>query len=87
MFQEFNPVDRANLLDDAFNLAHASHIDYSIALNLAKYLPKEIHYIPWKNTIISLNYIGNVLYGHAEYHLWLVCMKQAKIRYIYFPFG
>ncbi|XP_071808617.1 aminopeptidase A-like [Asterias amurensis] len=39
--------DRAGLLDDAFNLARAELIDYSIPLDMTRYLSSEEEYTPW----------------------------------------
>nr|XP_018898450.1 PREDICTED: glutamyl aminopeptidase-like isoform X3 [Bemisia tabaci] len=42
----FNAADRASLLNDAFSLAKASHLSYSVPLNLCKYIKSENHSVP-----------------------------------------
>ncbi len=66
------PVDRSNILDDAFNLASATLLDYNTALSLTKYMEAEDHYFPWHTAKVNFGYIGAMLYGHPEFHLWRV---------------
>lgn len=40
-------INRAQLIDDAFNLAIAGHLDYAIPLGLSEYLEKENSVTPW----------------------------------------
>lgn len=47
---DFNKIDllnRAQLVDDAFDLARFDHLDYTVAMHIVKYLIKEQDYIPW----------------------------------------
>ena len=44
-------VNRAQLVDDALNLARAGLIDYEIALGLTNHLGREFDYIPWKGAL------------------------------------
>ncbi|XP_076628458.1 glutamyl aminopeptidase [Colletes latitarsis] len=45
--QTLSPVDRADLLHDAFLLADATDLCFSVAMNLTSYLPIETAYQPW----------------------------------------
>jgi aminopeptidase N len=40
-------LNRAQLLDDSFNIARTGDIKFDIALGLLEYLPKELDYAPW----------------------------------------
>lgn len=42
-------VNRAQLIDDSFQLARANKIDYGIALGIMKYLKDETDYVPWES--------------------------------------
>ena len=44
-------ANRAQVVDDALNLARAGLIDYEVALGLTNYLGKEFDYIPWKGAL------------------------------------
>ncbi|XP_066600502.1 aminopeptidase A isoform X2 [Prorops nasuta] len=45
--QRLSVADRANLLEDAFSLASAGLLDYSTAMDMTAYLPRENHAVPW----------------------------------------
>ena len=50
-------LNRAQIVADGLHLARAGVINYSIALNITKYLNKEISYIPWAAAFSDLAYI------------------------------
>ena len=41
-------VNRAQIMDDALNLAKSGLLDYDTALSMTAYLSNEVEYIPWK---------------------------------------
>lgn len=41
-------LNRAQLIDDSFQLARAKKVDYGIALGIMKYLKAETDYVPWE---------------------------------------
>lgn len=49
-------MNRAQIIDDAFNLARAKIINTTLALKTTKYLSKETGYIPWESALRNLNY-------------------------------
>uniref|UniRef100_A0A8B9KYR7 Aminopeptidase n=1 Tax=Astyanax mexicanus TaxID=7994 RepID=A0A8B9KYR7_ASTMX len=49
-------LNRAQIVDDAFNLARAEIIPISLALNTTKFLLKETEYIPWQSALDNLDY-------------------------------
>ncbi|XP_029010285.1 alanyl (membrane) aminopeptidase b, tandem duplicate 1 isoform X2 [Betta splendens] len=49
-------INRAQLVDDAFNLARAQIIPTALALQTTKYLDKERDYMPWQSTINNLDF-------------------------------
>jgi hypothetical protein len=40
-------INRAQIIDDAINLARSGLLSYEIALGVTSYLNKEVEYIPW----------------------------------------
>ncbi|XP_015606053.1 aminopeptidase N [Cephus cinctus] len=64
------PTNRASLIDDAFNLARAGYIDYSIALNLTKYLHQETDYIPWVAASNSFAFLDGRLLRQPIYPVY-----------------
>ncbi|KAH3863357.1 glutamyl aminopeptidase-like [Dreissena polymorpha] len=72
------PADRANLIDDAFNLARAGLLGYDIALDMTSYLDAEQDYLPWESATSGLSYIAAMLEFTGDYEL-LQQYKVAKV--------
>lgn len=53
--------NRAQLIDDAFAMAEADRLDYSIALDLTTYLDRETNLIPWQIAVKKLYSITSSL--------------------------
>ncbi|XP_075998651.1 aminopeptidase N-like [Genypterus blacodes] len=49
-------INRAQLMDDAFNLARAGLISTSLALRTTTYLNAETEYIPWQSALDNMHY-------------------------------
>ncbi|KAL0978004.1 hypothetical protein UPYG_G00164620 [Umbra pygmaea] len=49
-------INRAQILDDAFNLARAKLINTTLALRTTRYLSQERNYTPWESALRNLNY-------------------------------
>lgn len=50
-------LNRAQLIDDAMNLARAGNLSYSIALEVVDYLVKETDYYPWYSAFEAFRYL------------------------------
>uniref|UniRef100_A0A4W4GQ45 Aminopeptidase n=1 Tax=Electrophorus electricus TaxID=8005 RepID=A0A4W4GQ45_ELEEL len=48
-------MNRAQIVDDAFNLARAGIIPVALALNTTVFLSKETSYIPWESALMNLD--------------------------------
>lgn len=55
-------MNRAQIVDDAFNLARAGIIDYSQTFSIISYIKYEIEYYPWYPTITGFNFLQRI-YG------------------------
>lgn len=64
---KIHPINRAQLIDDSFNLARAGTIDYSIPFSLSVYLKKELSYPPWYAADINFRYLHKLFKGSAQY--------------------
>ncbi|XP_067327470.1 aminopeptidase N [Anolis sagrei] len=49
-------LNRAQLIDDAFNLARAGHVSTILALDTTRYLANETDYLPWDAALSNLGY-------------------------------
>ncbi|KAJ8417589.1 hypothetical protein AAFF_G00224320 [Aldrovandia affinis] len=50
-------INRAQLVDDAFNLARAKIINITLALGTTKYLYRETEFMPWESVVSNINYL------------------------------
>ncbi|XP_050546402.1 aminopeptidase N-like [Daktulosphaira vitifoliae] len=57
--KDIHVLNRAQLIDDSFNLAKAGELPISTSFNLISYLEKEDDFIPWYTAINELTYINN----------------------------
>ncbi|KAJ8733133.1 hypothetical protein PYW08_001431 [Mythimna loreyi] len=66
-FQEIHIINRAQMVDDAMNLALTGRLDYRTALDVTSYLAHERSYVPWKAGLSALGYIDTMLSKGAHY--------------------
>jgi len=66
----FSTTDRANLLDDAFQLANNGRRTLTLALDMTQYLTKERDYVPFFSAKNCLEHIGELLYSRDGYEIY-----------------
>ncbi|XP_047740791.1 aminopeptidase N [Hyalella azteca] len=59
--------NRAQILDDALDLARCGVLSYDVAMDVLSYLDKETEYVPWKTALNNLGYVKNMLSRTAAY--------------------
>lgn len=57
-FGDIDTINRAQIVDDIFNLARAGLVSYSRALNIISYLEQETEYYPWYSAFTALSYLN-----------------------------
>jgi len=61
-------LNRVQLIDDAFALAHSGQLDFSVTLSLTKYLEKEENVMPCYSAMYWLLYVvGHMRRNHEAY--------------------
>lgn len=60
-FQQLPDVTRAQLLDDALNLALSGRLEYTIALDLTVQLITDVEYLPWSAALTALEHLDTML--------------------------
>ncbi|XP_066491470.1 aminopeptidase N [Tiliqua scincoides] len=63
--QTITILNRAQIMDDAFNLARAKHVSTVLALNSTRYLAKERDYLPWDAALSNLGYF-RIMFDRSE---------------------
>jgi aminopeptidase N len=71
-YQQIAPANRAQLIDDALNLARGGYLSYDIALDVTRYLSHEREYVPWKAAINAINFIDAMLLRSGDYYKFKV---------------
>jgi hypothetical protein len=72
-FQQLPDVTRAQLLDDALNLALSGRLEYSIALDLTSQLITDVDYLPWSAAFTALEHLDTMLAFTPAYGDFKVC--------------
>lgn len=65
--QVIHAINRAQIIDDAFNLARAGRLSYEMVLDLISYLAEEKEYVPWSATFSNLQYIYSMFHRDPAY--------------------
>ncbi|XP_022905307.2 aminopeptidase N-like [Onthophagus taurus] len=59
--------NRAQLIDDSFNLARGGYLNYTIPLELGEKIKKETHYVPISTFNTVLSYLDRLSTGHSHH--------------------
>lgn len=66
-FENIHVLNRAQLVDDAFNLARSGRLSYSVLFDLAEYIRQETDYAPLYSLFTGLTYLNRYLIGTDIY--------------------
>lgn len=47
IIDDLSVSDRTHLLEESFSIAESGELDYTVPLDLTKYLASELNYVPW----------------------------------------
>ncbi|NXA05031.1 AMPN Aminopeptidase, partial [Sapayoa aenigma] len=61
----FPVINRAQIIDDAFNLARAKYVNVTLALSTTRFLSKETEYMPWEAALSNLQYF-QLMFDRSE---------------------
>ncbi|XP_050165703.1 aminopeptidase N [Myiozetetes cayanensis] len=61
----FPVINRAQIIDDAFNLARAKYVNVTLALNTTRFLSRETEYMPWEAALNNLQYF-QLMFDRSE---------------------
>ena len=69
-------VSRAQVLDDAFELAQANRLPYSVPLGLVNTLRQEKEHQPWRVALASLSRLDGLLRTDVRYYLFRIWVRS-----------
>ncbi|XP_071569030.1 aminopeptidase N-like [Temnothorax nylanderi] len=81
-YKNISATNRAQLIDDALNLARAGRLKYTTALNITSYLSNEVDYIPWYAAARALNYLDSVLLGGKNYTAYQIYVANKTANFV-----
>ena len=64
---QIHVINRAQIIDDAINLARVGLLKYELALGVTSYLNSETEYIPWAAALTGFRYLEEMLKRTAAY--------------------
>lgn len=65
-YGKIHRLNRAQIVDDLFNLAQSGEIDYRLTFDVIDYLESEIDYIPWLSAINGLTHISRRIANNQD---------------------
>uniref|UniRef100_A0A8C1J9J6 Aminopeptidase n=1 Tax=Cyprinus carpio TaxID=7962 RepID=A0A8C1J9J6_CYPCA len=82
--QSIPVINRAQLIDDAFNLAKAGIIETTLALRTTLFLNSETEYMPWEAALDNLDYFylmfdRTEVYGHMQAYKLAGCINALRV--------
>jgi len=81
----FKQIDRAGLLDDAFEFGRAAVMDYTTILNLTQFLNKERSYVPWVVAFEGFAYLRDRMVNSNVYNMlerYVLTKLQPLLRHL-----
>jgi aminopeptidase N len=77
-YKEIPISNRAQLIDDVMSLARSEYLDYSVALDLTRYVIHETDTIPWKAFLSKMSYINGMMRKEKDYGDFKVCNEYSQ---------
>ncbi|XP_062856328.1 alanyl (membrane) aminopeptidase b, tandem duplicate 1 [Trichomycterus rosablanca] len=84
--QSITIINRAQIIDDAFNLARAREISTTLALRTTQYLITEREYIPWQSALNNLDYFY-LMFDRSETYGLLQAYTKQQVEPLFTYFG
>ncbi|KAH8363988.1 hypothetical protein KR084_001156, partial [Drosophila pseudotakahashii] len=75
-FTQIPELSRAQLVDDALNLAWSGQLQYSVALSVIKYLPNETSIAVWQTALTNLEKLQDVMRISTGYRIFKLFMRK-----------
>ncbi|KAK1121599.1 hypothetical protein K0M31_010391 [Melipona bicolor] len=69
-YTSVHPTNRAQLIDDALNMARSNQLNYTTALQLTTFLSKEKDYVVWQAVFRNLQFLHNLIRTSAHYPMF-----------------
>lgn len=84
---DINVLNRAQLIDDSFNLARADMLHYRVPLDLATYLNVEEDPLPWYSAMNSYSYLLERMRRNETEYSYFRVRRNISSHYLLNYFG
>lgn len=64
---KFKITTRSSIISDVFDFAYTERLNYTIVLDIIKYLEHEVEYVPWASAFTGLNNVDRLFAGSSKY--------------------
>lgn len=79
-------LNRAQIIDDLFNLAKVNFVDYNLVIRATQYLQNEVDVVPWYSVKKGFEYLLNRMWRYPDgfkylkviIYFELIIIKQLK---------
>uniref|UniRef100_A0A8C9X615 Aminopeptidase n=1 Tax=Sander lucioperca TaxID=283035 RepID=A0A8C9X615_SANLU len=78
----FPPMNRGQLIDNAFFMARAKLVEVTLALNSTRFLRKELDFLPWQLTVRNLEYFV-VMFDRSEVYGPMQAYLREQVKGLY----
>lgn len=75
-------INRAQIVDDALNLARANEITYDLSFRIVSYLKNEHEYYPWYSALSGFDYLTRILGEQSSAGIGLLNFQRDLIQNI-----
>lgn len=82
----FHRLNRAQIIDDAYNFARIDRLNYGQFLNIVRFLENDSEYAPWYPAITAFTTIERAFSGHEDYPL-LTEFIRSLVEHLYDTLG
>ncbi|XP_075860867.1 aminopeptidase N [Microcebus murinus] len=79
-------INRAQVINDAFNLASAQRVPVTLALDNTLFLLRETEYMPWEAALSSLNYF-KLMFDRSEVYGPMKNYLKKQVTPLFYHFG
>lgn len=85
-YKLIDPINRAQLIDDSFNLGRAEYLSQTVFLNIISYLSNETDGLPFETAFDGLYFISNMFSNNYTAHNLFKVPKSlsSKLKLIFY---
>ncbi|NXR04536.1 AMPN Aminopeptidase, partial [Sagittarius serpentarius] len=79
-------INRAQIIDDAFNLARAKYVNVTLALSTTRFLSRETAYMPWEAALNNLHYF-QLMFDRSEVFGAMTKYMKKQVTPLFYHYG